>query len=90
MRTKTALAILVGSAGAALVARILATDRTLALLSESYTLIPERCRRLGIDVFESRIMLKKVVCMTGEEATRVRPWAPLRATCTGLRVVAHT
>jgi fatty-acid peroxygenase len=65
MRTKTALASLVGSAGAALVARILATDRTLALLSESYTFIPERCRRLGIDVFESRIMLTKVVCMTG-------------------------
>jgi fatty-acid peroxygenase len=79
MRTKTALAILVGSAGAALVARILATDRTLALLSEGYSFIPERCRRLGTDVFETRIMLTKVVCMTGEEATRMR-----------LRVVAHT
>ena len=61
MRTKTALAILVGSAGAALVARIIATDRTLALLSESYTFIPERYRRLGIDVFESRIMLTTFV-----------------------------
>jgi hypothetical protein len=50
MRTKTALAILVGSAGAALVGRILATDRTLALLSKSYTFIPERCRQLAIDV----------------------------------------
>ena len=79
MRTKTALAILVGSAGAALVARILATDRTLALLYEGYSFIPERCRRLGTDVFETRIMLTKVVCMTGEEATRMR-----------LRVVAHT
>jgi fatty-acid peroxygenase len=65
MRTKAALAILVGSAGRALGARILATDRTLALLSEGYTFIPERCRRLGIDVFETRIMLTKVVCMTG-------------------------
>ena len=73
MRTKSALAILVGSAGAALVARILATDRTLALLSEGYTFIPERCRRLGIHVFESRILLTKVVSMTGEEATKVRP-----------------
>ena len=73
MRTKSALAILVGSAGAALVARILATDRTLALLSESYAFIPERCRRLGIDVFESCIMLTKIVCMTGAETTRVRP-----------------
>ena len=89
MGTKTALAILVGSAGAALVARILATDRTLALLSEGYTFIPERCRRLGIYVFESRILLTKVVSMTGEEATKVRPWAPLRATCTGFRTVAH-
>ena len=73
MGTKTALAILIGSAGAALVARILAADRTLALLSEGYTFIPERCRRLGIYVFESRILLTKVVSMTGEEATRVRP-----------------
>ena len=71
MRTKTALAILAGSAGASLVSRLLVTDRTLALLSKGYTFIPERCRRHGTDVFETRIMLTEVVCMTGEEATRV-------------------
>src|SRR5215203_269312 len=71
MRTKTALAALAGSVGAALLARTLATDRTLALLSEGYAFIPERCRQHGRDVFETRIMLTKVVCMMGEEAARV-------------------
>ena len=68
MRTKTALA---GSVGAALVARVLLTDRTPALLSEGYAFIPERCQRRGTDVFETRIMLTKVVCMMGEVAARV-------------------
>ena len=71
MRTKTALAALAGSVGAALLVRTLAADRTLALLSEGYAFIPERCRRHGTEVFETRIMLTKVVCMMGEEAVRV-------------------
>ena len=54
MRTKTALAILVGSAGAALVASILGTDRTLALLSESYAL--SRSRVAGLVLMFSRVV----------------------------------
>jgi fatty-acid peroxygenase len=71
MKTKTALAALAGSASAALVVRLLVTDRTLALLRKGYAFIPERCRQHGTDVFETRIMFTKVVCMMGEEAARV-------------------
>src|SRR3546814_4415185 len=45
-----------------------AFDSTSALLSEGYRFIPERCRRLRSDVFEARLMLRRVVCMSGEEA----------------------
>ncbi len=46
-------------------------DRTLALLAEGYTFIGKRCRRYRSDLFETRLMLRKAVCMTGEEAARV-------------------
>ena len=42
--TKT-LAALTGTVVTALVARALLRDRTLALLTEGYTLIPRRCQR---------------------------------------------
>lgn len=73
MRKKTALALTVlsGSFGAALVGRALGEDSTLALLSEGYAFIPTRCRRYGADVFETRLMLTKAVCMMGEEAAEV-------------------
>src|SRR3546814_14285870 len=47
-----------------------AFDSTSALLSEGYRFIPERCRRLRSDVFEARLMLRRVVCMSGEEIGR--------------------
>ncbi|HJQ28028.1 MAG TPA: cytochrome P450 [Rubrobacter sp.] len=71
MRKMFALVALASSVGAALIGRILAKDRTLALLSEGYAFIPERCRRHETDVFETRIMLTKAICMMGEEAVRV-------------------
>ncbi|KAA2237975.1 cytochrome P450 [Salinarimonas soli] len=43
-------------------------DSTLALLREGYAFIPERCRRLGSDLFETRLMFTKAVCMSGPEA----------------------
>ncbi len=43
-------------------------DSTLALLREGYSFIPERCRRFGSDLFETRLMLTKAVCMSGAEA----------------------
>lgn len=47
-----------------------AADSSLALLSEGYAFIPSRCRRFGSDLFETRLMLKRVVCITGADAAR--------------------
>lgn len=45
-----------------------AIDSTFAFLTEGYGFIPSRCERLHSDVFETRIMLRKVTCAMGEEA----------------------
>lgn len=73
MRKKATLAltVLAGSVGAALGIRALSTDSTLALLFEGYEFIPQRCRRYRSDIFETRLMLTKAVCMTGQEAAEV-------------------
>lgn len=46
-------------------------DNTFALLSEGYEFIPSRCRAYRTDIFETRLMLQKVYCVTGEEAVRM-------------------
>src|SRR3712207_6396944 len=46
-------------------------DSTLALLREGYNFIPNRCRELKTDIFETRLMLKRVICMQGEEASKI-------------------
>ena len=46
-------------------------DSSLALLSEGYTFIATRCERYGTDIFETRLMLTRAVCMLGEEAARI-------------------
>lgn len=73
MRSKTTLALtaLAGSAGAAVAARTLLQDSTLALLSEGYEFIPRWCRHHRSDVFETRLMLTKAVCIMGQEAAEV-------------------
>src|SRR5690348_6245613 len=43
-------------------------DRTLAFLGDPYRFVSTHCRGLGTDVFETRLMLRRVVCVTGEEA----------------------
>ena len=43
-------------------------DSTLALLAEGYTFISARCERLRSDVFETRLMLRRVTCAMGEDA----------------------
>lgn len=48
-----------------------AFDSTLALLSEGYTFIQARCRRYQTDLFETRLALRRAICMTGEEAAHV-------------------
>lgn len=46
-------------------------DSTLTLLSEGYGFIANRCRRFGTDLFEARLMLRRAVCISGEEAARL-------------------
>lgn len=46
-------------------------DSTLAMLSDGYRFISKRCRRYRSDIFETRLMLEKAVCMVGEEAARI-------------------
>jgi len=46
-------------------------DSTLALLSEGYTFVSDRCRRYRSDIFETRLTLKKAVCILGEEPVKV-------------------
>ena len=46
-------------------------DSTLALMSEGYMFISRRCQRYRSDLFETRLMLRKAVCMMGEEAARI-------------------
>lgn len=48
-----------------------APDATLALLRDGYEFVPKRCRRLGSDAFETRLMLSKAVCASGEDAARM-------------------
>src|SRR3954470_25022415 len=45
-------------------------DSTFALLAEGYEFISNRCRRLGSDIFRTRLMLRPVVCMQGHAAAR--------------------
>jgi fatty-acid peroxygenase len=57
-------------------------DGTLALLREGYGFIPKRCRALRSDLFATRLMLTKAVCMTGAEAAALF-YAPDRFTRRG-------
>lgn len=45
-----------------------ALDSTLALLSEGYEFIANRCRALDTDLFLTRLMGKRFVCMQGSDA----------------------
>ncbi len=46
-------------------------DSTLALLRDPYRFIVKRCRRYQADVFETRLLLEKALCMTGPAATQL-------------------
>lgn len=46
-------------------------DATLALLKDPYRFISKQCRSYGADLFETRLMLRKTICMTGQEAARL-------------------
>lgn len=46
-------------------------DATLSLLSDGYEFIGKRCRKYGTDIFQTRLMGKRMVCISGEEAARI-------------------
>src|SRR3954467_489168 len=46
-------------------------DHTLDLLNDPYHFISARCARLGTDVFETRLMLRRTICMSGRDAAEV-------------------
>ena len=45
-------------------------DHTLTLLSEGYQFIPNRRKQFHSDIFQTRLLGQKAICMTGEEAAR--------------------
>ncbi|WP_028784365.1 cytochrome P450 [Thalassobacillus devorans] len=46
-------------------------DNSIALLREGYRFIPNRCRSYGSDIFETRLLGEKVICMSGDEAAEL-------------------
>ena len=51
--------------------RLGALDSSVALLADPYGFIGARCRELGCDAFETRVLLRPTICMRGEAAARV-------------------
>ena len=46
-------------------------DNTFNLLTEGYPFIQEKCRELETELFETRLMGKKMICMTGKDAVQL-------------------
>jgi len=46
-------------------------DSTLAFLREGYNFISNRCNDLGADGFETRLMLRPILCLRGESAAQL-------------------
>lgn len=46
-------------------------ESTPALLIEGYKFISNRCRRYQSDIFEARLLLRKTICLKGEDAARL-------------------
>ncbi len=46
-------------------------DSTLALIRDPYRFVQKRCRRYGTDLFETRLLLRRTICMTGPDAARL-------------------
>lgn len=47
-----------------------ALDSTTALFFDGYRFIAHRCRRYRSDIFITRLLLQKTVCLSGEEWAR--------------------
>lgn len=46
-------------------------DSTLSLAKEGYLFISNRCKRYNSDLFQTRLLLNKTICMQGHEAARL-------------------
>lgn len=46
-------------------------DRTLSMVRNPYRFVADRAHDLGADVFETRLLLRRTICMTGPEAAAV-------------------
>jgi fatty-acid peroxygenase len=46
-------------------------DNSLLLLLEGYSFIQNRCYKYKTDIFQTRLLGQKAICMTGEEAAKV-------------------
>jgi fatty-acid peroxygenase len=46
-------------------------DSSLALLRDPYRFIARRAGKLGEDVFETRVLLRRTICLVGREAGRL-------------------
>ena len=46
-------------------------DHSLSLIREGYMYISNRCRSFNSDIFETRLLGKKAICMGGKEAAEV-------------------
>jgi fatty-acid peroxygenase len=46
-------------------------DDTIKLLSEGYLYIPNRMKKYNTDIFQTRLIGKKVVCLSGKEAAEI-------------------
>lgn len=53
------------------VPRDTAVDSSLAFIADPYQFISRRCRRYGADLFETRLLLQRTICMTGPEAAKL-------------------
>lgn len=46
-------------------------ESSLSLLGEGYSFIPNRCQKLGSDIFQVRLLMQNTICMSGEEAAKL-------------------
>lgn len=46
-------------------------DNSLALLMDGYLFIANRCNRFQSDIFQTRLMGQKAICVSGEEAAKI-------------------
>lgn len=51
--------------------RSILPDDTLSVAYDGYRFVSKRCEKLGTDFFQTRLMLKKTICMKGQEAAEI-------------------